>query len=383
MAAEKLRICITVNAAWNIWNFRKPLVEALLADGHEVHVLAPSDEQARQLVAIGCDFTDLPMSRKSLNPIDGYRLRKRIGDEFDRIQPDIVLGFTIKNNLFGIPAARDRGIPFIPNVTGLGTAFLGSALLRHLTVALYRRAFRTCPIAFFQNSDDLDLFVSLGIVKRTQGRLLPGSGIDLARFVPHPPPQNEKTRFLMIARLLRDKGVLEYVEAARLLLTKGANAEFQLLGPLDTSNRTAIDAETVAGWSGEKDVNYLGTSADTRVEIAAADCVVLPSYREGAPRTLIEAASMQRPLVASNVPGCTAVVDDGINGLLCKARDATDLAAKMRTLLEMSQEEQAAMGAASRAKMQREFDVEIVIAAYREAIDELLSGKLALDSSAL
>ena len=383
MVHASMRICITVNAAWNIWNFRRPLVETLLREGHSIHILAPRDAEACKLVEIGCHFHHLDMDRKGLNPLGGLSLVRSYGQAFDSIGPDIVLGFTIKNNLFGIMAARKRAIPFIPNVTGLGTAFLGGVLLRRISIALYRNAFRDCPVVFFQNRDDFEMFQSLGIVSQGQGRVIPGSGIDLSHFLPTPLPTGIKTTFLMIARLLRDKGVLEYIEAAKMILAEGLEAKFQLLGPLDPANRTAISALEIEEWSMFDGIEYLGTSEDTRVEITKANCVVLPSYREGAPRTLIEAAAMQRPLIATDVPGCTAVVDDGENGLLCRAHDAGDLAAKMRIFLNMSASEQSAMGKCSRRKMEREFDASIVTDAYRAAIQELTGSKLATASFTL
>ena len=283
-----------------------------------------------------------------------------------------MLSFTIKNNLYGATAARSLGIPFLPNVTGLGTAFLSVGLLRRAAETLYRLAFARLPVIFFQNEDDRDLFVSQRLVRSDQAMLLPGSGIDLDRFAAAAyPREDDDIRFLMISRLLRDKGVVEYVEAARAVRGAFPNARFQLLGAAGYDNRTAIDAATAARWHEEGAIEYLGTSDDVRPLIAAAHCVVLPSYREGAPRTLIEAAAMARPLIATDVPGCRAVIDNGISGYLCKVRDSGDLAAAMRRFLAHPHGERAAMGMAGRGKMERDYAVGIVIDRYRQAIRKL------------
>tara|TARA_R110002012_G_scaffold243683_2_gene418367 strand:- start:19056 stop:20168 length:1113 start_codon:yes stop_codon:yes gene_type:complete len=364
-----MHILVTANAAWNIWNFRRPLVEALSADGYQITVLAPPDDTGAELERIGCRFRPLEMSVKGLNPIEDLKLQRRLKRIFREEQPDAVLSFTIKNNIFGARASRAAGVPFIPNVTGLGTAFLSGGFLQTVAEQLYRRAFAKLPIVFFQNEDDRDLFLDRKLVRMDQARLLPGSGIDLARFAPAELPSADAPPvFLMIARLLRDKGVIEFVEAARQIKAQHPNARFQLLGAAGSENRTAIDTATVEGWVAEGVVEYLGTTSDVRPAIAAASCVVLPSYREGAPRTLIEAAAMARPLIATDVPGCRAVVDQDVSGFLCTVRNADSLAAAMERFLTLSPQAKAEMGRAGRLKMEREFDQALVVKAYRQAL---------------
>lgn len=364
-----MHILMTVNSAWNIWNFRRPLVTSLLGDGHRITVLAPPDDSIGNLEQLGCRFLPLPMSVKGLNPLEDLRLVRRFKRIFRQEKPDIVLSFTIKNNIFGAMAAQSAGVPFVPTVTGLGTAFLSGGVLQTVAEALYRRTFRKLPFVFFQNEDDRALFVKRRLVDVERTRILPGSGIDLARFSPAemPSPQ-EAPIFLMIGRLLRDKGVLEFVEAARQVKRLHPSARFQLLGATQSENRTAIDAATVQGWVDAGIVEYLGTASDVRPFIAASTCVVLPSYREGAPRTLIEAAAMARPLIATDVPGCRAVLDADVSGFLCEVRSAESLAAAIVLFLDLPPEKRVEMGFAGRTKMEREFDEAIVVRAYREAI---------------
>jgi glycosyltransferase involved in cell wall biosynthesis len=372
----KMHILITVNAAWNIWNFRMPIVEALVADGHRVTILAPADDSLKYIESIGCNFIPLDMNVKGLNPIDCLKLFQNFKKNFWRERPDIVLSFTIKNNIFGALAASASKTPFIPNVTGLGTAFLSTGVLQIVAEKLYRKAFASLPHVFFQNADDCNLFIARGLLQAEQAHLLPGSGIDLARFaVAAYPAQTDAPVFLMIGRLLRDKGVLEYVEAARLVRAKWPLARFQLLGAVDTANRSAIDMMTVQSWQNEGVIEYLGSTEDVRPYIASSHVVVLPSYREGAPRSLIEAAAMARPLIASDVPGCRSVLDDGTTGLMCSPRSIESLAAACSAFLALAPEAQSAMGLAGRAKMEAEFDQVRVIQAYRDAIAMASTGK--------
>lgn len=363
-----MHVLMTVNAAWNIWNFRKPVVLALLAQGHRVTILAPPDAFVDKLTDLGCHFVPLEMNAKGLNPADELRLWLRFRRIFRDLRPDVILSYTIKNNTFGALAAKSLGFPFVPNVSGLGTGFLSGGTLQFVVELLYRRAFRGLPVVFFQNKDDRGLFTERRLVTTEQAHLLPGSGIDLLHFAATPLPQGVAPVFLLIARLLRDKGVVEFVDAARQIKTDHPEARFQLLGAAGSENRSAISEATVQGWVAEGLVEYLGTTEDVRPVIAAATCVVLPSYREGAPRTLIEAAAMARPLIATDVPGCRAVVDHKKTGFLCKVRNADSLAMAMRRFLSLPADRQTALGQAGRDKMERAYDQRLVVEAYLGAI---------------
>ncbi|WP_319825141.1 glycosyltransferase family 4 protein [Thalassovita sp.] len=362
---------MTANTTWNIANFRLPLVQSLLEDGHEITVLAPLDDTAADLRRLGCRHVPLDMDAKGLSPLGGWRLHREMARQFQSLRPDAVLSFTIKNNLFGAMAAKRLGMPFIPNVTGLGTAFLSGRVLQMVAETLYWRAFRGLPVVFFQNRDDQSLFLSQGLVTTAQARLLPGSGVDLSHFPATSQPVGQAPVFLMIARLIRDKGVLEYAQAASIVKRDYPGAVFQILGPTGAQNRSAIPPEVVAGWSPDRNLTYLGETDDVRPFIAKADCVVLPSYREGAPRTLIEAAAMARPVIATDVPGCRAVVDDGVTGFLCPPRDAGGLARACKRFLDLGQGQRRALGQSGRLKMEQEFDQALVVAAYRRALSEI------------
>ena len=260
----------------------------------------------------------------------------------------------------------------MPNVTGLGTVFLGSRALFEIGRALYRVSLGKSPVVFVQNEDDREFLVSKRVLLAEQLRLLPGSGIDTQRFAPSPlPGKQDEVVFLMISRLLRDKGIEEYLAAARRVRRTRSNARFQLLGPLTSDNPTALSAAELQPFIDDGSIEYLGATDDVRPFIEDADCVVLPSYREGAPRSLIEAAAMGRPLVATDVAGCSAVVDHGETGLLCAARSSDALADAMEKMLDLGPEARQAMGSAGRTKMVAQYSVDYVIEAYRQAIAEL------------
>ncbi|WP_112310545.1 glycosyltransferase family 4 protein [Pseudogemmobacter bohemicus] len=369
-----MHVLMSVNAAWNIRNFRMPVLQHLLDEGHRVTILAPRDESVPELEALGCRFIALEMDAKGLNPLKGLALRRRLARIFASEKPDVILSYTIKNNIFGALAVRRSGIPFVPNVSGLGTAFLSGGLLQRVAEGLYRRAFRRLDTVFFQNDEDRDLFLARRLVRQDQAQLLPGSGIDLDHFPATAMPEPARPPvFLMIARLLRDKGVMEYVGAARLIRARHPGARFQLLGATGSENRTAIGPETVAAWEAEGVIEYLGTTRDVRPFIAAADCVVLPSYREGAPRTLIEAGAMARPVITTDVPGCRSVVAVGETGLLCNPRDAESLAQSCLGFLALSPDDRRKMGLAGRQRMERLYDQQIVVDAYKTAIGEAVT----------
>ena len=356
-------------------NFRAGLIRALVAAGHEVVAVAPPDRYASHLGVLGCRYIPLPMDNKGTHPGRDLLLMARFYRLLLAEKPDIFLGYTIKPNVYGSLAAHALMIPVINNVAGLGTAFIKGGWLNRLVRWLYRVALFRSRKVFFQNNDDRKIFILAGLVAEGVADLLPGSGIDLKKFSPVPLPNKSTVRFLLIARMLWDKGVGEFVAAARLLREHGIHAECCLLGFLDVQNRTAITRQQLDEWVAEGAVNYLGTSDDVRQEIAQADCVVLPSYREGTPRTLLEAAAMARPVVTTDSVGCRDVVDDGVNGYLCRPKDASDLADKMERIVRMSPAECEVMGLCGRIKVEREFDEQIVIKKYLEAIKEALAKK--------
>lgn len=314
------------------------------------------------------------MDNRGTNPAADAALFFRYLSILRREKPATFLGYTIKPNVYGSLAAHALGIPAINNISGLGTAFVRDTWLTRVVRALYRPALRRSRMVFFQNEDDRQLFLQYDLVNSEQTALLPGSGIDLEAFKPvaaAPKPQGE-FRFLLVARLLYDKGVKEFASAAQAVKAQRPSVECALLGFLDAENRTAVPRAEICRWVKDGIVEYLGTADDVRPHLAAADCIVLPSYREGTPRTLLEAAAMAKPIIATDVPGCREVVEHGRTGLLCKVRDADDLARRMIEMMDMPPDERHAMGAAGRAKMENEFDERFVVDAYLDTLQRIV-----------
>ncbi|MCC5945993.1 MAG: glycosyltransferase family 4 protein [Bernardetiaceae bacterium] len=370
-----MKIGIVVNSAWNIYNFRKGLIASFINKNYEVVAIAADDGYAEQIEAMGCSFEPLAIEAKGTNPFQDVRLFSQLYKIYKKHGFDVILHYTIKPNIYGTLAAKALSIPVINNVTGLGTVFIHRGISSRVARLLYKISFRFPALVFFQNGDDLNLFLQKGLIKKHIADTLPGSGVDIDHFQPQllqAHASKPKTfTFLLIARLLYDKGILEYIEAIRLLQAKGVQAKFQILGKLDEGKKLGIPECDIQKWVDEGLIEYLGTVSDVRPAIINADCVVLPSYREGTPRTLLEAASLGKPLIATDVPGCRETVIHNYNGYLCKVKDPYDLADKMQRLMQMDNSYLAELGRNSRHVAETKFDQRIVIRKYEKAINRL------------
>jgi glycosyltransferase involved in cell wall biosynthesis len=371
-----MRVAIVLNSSWNVYNFRLSLITSLQKKGYHITVIAPKDAYSERLIECGCAFEDVPMDSRGINPLRDIVLMWALYKVYKKLHPDVILHYTVKPNIYGTVAASLLRIPMINNVCGLGTVFLKSGMVSLIATSMYKIAFRFPNKVFFQNEDDLTLFTRKKLIRQQITDLIPGSGIDLTKFSPAAYPKEKLNTatpftFLVISRLIYDKGIMEYIEAIRILREKGINARFQLLGAKDPAHKRGIPLEIIDQWISEGLIEYLGTAEDVRPIINDSDCVVLPSYREGLPRTLLEAASFEKPIVTTNTPGCRHVVKNHLNGYLCEVRDANDLADKMYTMYNKSGDERASMGKAGRALVQEKYDEKIVIESYFRSIEAL------------
>ncbi|GAB7522567.1 glycosyltransferase family 4 protein [Paraburkholderia sp. 2C] len=370
-----LRVVLVCNTSFAIYTYRQGLIRTLVARGVEVSVIAPRDRTTDLLTGMGCRFIELAVASKSTNPLDDLRTLLQLYRLYRRIRPHVVFHYTIKPNIYGSVAARLAGVASVAVTTGLGYVFIQHSRAAQVAKRLYRFAFRFPREVWFLNRDDEAAFIEQKLlVYPKRARLLHGEGVDLEQFAPAPPARRaspERFAFVLIGRLLWDKGIGEYVEAARTLRARFPQARFQLLGPLNVENPSAISRADVDAWQREGVVEYLGEAHDVRPVIAAADCVVLPSYREGVPRTLLEAAAMERPIVATDVPGCREVVEHGVNGLLCEVRNVESLADALARMLEMTETERRAMAQRGRQKVANEFDERLVIERYKDLLNNL------------
>ncbi|WJF89576.1 glycosyltransferase family 4 protein [Paraburkholderia bonniea] len=376
--ASTLRISLVCNTAWAIHTYRHGLIRTLLAQKVEVTVLAPPDRTFALLSAMGCRCIALPVASKGTNPFADLRTLGALYRHYRALRPDLVFHYTIKPNIYGSIAAWLARVPSVAVTTGLGYVFIQSGRAAQIARRLYRLAFRFPREIWFLNRDDQATFLAQKLLAHPErAQLLHGEGVDLEQFAFSALPPSSATSasapfvFVLIGRLLWDKGVAEYVTAARQLRPRYPHVRFQLLGPVGVANPSALSRADVAAWEREGLIEYLGEADDVRPTIAAASCVVLPSYREGVPRTLMEAAAMGRPIVATDVPGCREVVADGVNGLLCEARSAESLAAALTQMLELPATARQQMAEQGRHKVTAEFDERDVIARYLALIQRL------------
>ena len=369
-------IVISVNAAWNLVNFRRSLLQGLVAGGYRVVAIAPPDGRENELAALGVEFEPIAMNGRGMSPAEDARLLLSYLRILRRVRPQAYLGFTIKPNVYGGLACRLLNIPRIANIAGLGTTFLHRGMLNRLVRRLYSTGLRGADCVFFQNPDDRQRFLSERIVDPGCARLLPGSGVDLTRFAPQERAADGRTVFLLVTRLLWAKGVAEFVAAAQeLRRVHGTSVVCQILGIRDHSPG-GVDAETLERWQAEGQVELLDSVTDVRPTLTTADCVVLPSYYpEGTPRSLLEAAAMGKPIVTTDMPGCRDVVEDGVNGYVCQPRDTASLVEAMTRYLALSAGERRIMGQKSRTKAERDFDEKIVIDAYLERLSHVIHTK--------
>jgi glycosyltransferase involved in cell wall biosynthesis len=361
------KIFLVSRCAWTLYNFRLGLMRELVKNGNTViGGGAAGDGFEPKIEALGVKFNGLPVDKKGINPRADVRLFWALYRWYRKEQPDIVHHFTIKPVIYGSIAARMAKIPKIVNtVTGLGYVFTDekTAWLRRLVVGLYRISLNCADFTFFQNQDDYDLFLSRGLVKKSGTSLLPGSGVDCEHFSPNDtlnPEEDSPVTFLMVARMLKDKGVYEFVDATRIVKEHYPDAQFQLLGQRDIRNPNVVPEKDLKDWNDQGLVSCLGEVSDVRPIIAKSDVVVLPSYREGIPRSLLEAAAMAKPIITTDAVGCREVVDDEINGFLVPVKDAPALARAMERMIN-DPEMRKRMGKAGRKKVEREFDEKIVI----------------------
>jgi len=388
-----MKIILFANTEWYLYNFRRSLAMALRDAGHEVLLVSPPGPYGERLRALGFSWLPAPMERRSLNPLRELALVQWLRRLLVQERVDLVHGFTIKCAVYGSLAARlaarSPGVPARVNaVAGMGYVFTSddakALLLRPVVRALLRLALggRGARL-ILQNPDDVALFAKARLVDAAQVRLIAGSGVDCQRYTPRraaAEAAGSRLRVLLPARLLWDKGLAEYVAAARLLRAEGHGIDFLLAGDPDPGNPAAVPEATVRGWVDEGVLQWLGHVDDMAALFATVHAVVLPSYREGLPKGLIEAGACALPLVTTDVPGCREVVTDGVDGLLVPVKDAPALARAVARLYA-DPALRARLGAAARVRALAEFDERIVISRTLAVYHELLGA--GMDAAAL
>ena len=351
----------------SIYNHRLELIKQLLSLKHSVSVATPYSGEEKKLIEMGVKCIDVKLETRGKNPIHDLVLLKDLIRIFKQEKPDVLLTFYTKTNIYGGIAARLCGIPYIENITGVGSAVSSGGMMARMMMTLYSQAVKKAHIVFFQNTDNQNLFHSKGISMRKE-KLLPGSGVSLDRFSLVPYPSSDNYHFLFISRVLKEKGIYEFVEAAKMIRKDYPNAAFHVIGPYDKEFE-----EFLKKAEEDKAVMVHGKVFNVGDFIRDSHCTVFPSYyAEGMANVLLESAASGRPIITTNLPGCGETVDDGVTGFIVKPRNAEDVAEKIRKFLQLPFEEKKAMGEAGRLKMERQFDRNIVVKAYVDEINEIL-----------
>lgn len=372
-----MRIGIVANTSWYLYNFRLTLMRKLISEGHEVIALSPSDAYSHSLTDEGIRHCPVWFHGSSTNPAHALRTILAINRIIVQEKIDLILSYTPKGNIYSSLAAALTKSNVICNISGLGRAFIQKSFLTILVKMLYRIGFRFAVRVFFQNADDMKLFLLEKLLPQTKADLLPGSGVNLSHFgyqaLPLRPNDSlDLRKFLLVSRLLWSKGVGEYIEAAKRIKCRNDNLEFLLLGFVDESNSDGVPRKLIHDWHSAGIVRYLGETNDVRPYITDSDCVVLPTfYKEGVPRTLLESAAIGRAIITTNTSGCRDVVEHGITGFLIEPRSDKSLEDAINSFLALSREQQIEMGLRGRQRMIRLFDEQIVINKYISAIQQL------------
>lgn len=368
---KKKKIAVIENGLLSTYTMREGLMQRLLKEGYDVTILTHTNNFVSQVEKTGLKVINIGSG--NLNPIKVSKYIFQLYSALRQLKPDVCLTFSIRPAIWGNFITRVLQIPTVTNITGVGPLFTSKNLAYRVARSIYRYALKKTKKVFFQNFDDMHLFIKNKFVSQEIAERIPGSGVDFHKFSPQISKEKDSEIFifLFIGRLIKDKGIFEFVEAARIINKKYPSVLFNVIGPFWHQNlkSNTISKSELRNWIEEGIIDYEGEKKDVRKYIAKADCIVLPSYREGTSNILLEAASMEKPAITADVTGCREIVEDNITGFLCKVRDSKDLADKMEKMLLLSPEERSAMGQKARQKIIKEYDKEIVLCAYLKAIE--------------
>ena len=364
------RIVVMENGLISTYTMRRELMRELLNQNYEVHVLTHTNQFKKEVEDSGLKVYNVGSG--NTNPVKIVIYIWKVFCFMRQIQPDVCLTFSVRPAIWGNIVARILRIPVITNISGIGPLFSSGNVAYRFIRFIYPFALSKTQKVFFQNEEDREIFISHGFIKRQKADRIPGSGVDYLKFAPIPCP-NKTTKhfsFLFIGRLVKDKGIMEFIEAAKIIKAENPAINFKVIGPLWQQNlrSNTLTKKMVRQWLADGIIEYEGEKKDVTKDIAAANCIVLPSYREGISNVLLEAASMEKPAIAANVTGCKEVIEDGKTGLLCRVRDVSDLAGKMKQMIAMPDSALMEMGKQARQKMITEFDKQIVLNCYLKEI---------------
>lgn len=361
-----LKVLILINSSGGLYDFRNEFVKALTAK-YEVYVSMPDDVKEKELKAEGCKIIKTAINRRGINPIEDLKLYRTYVTIMKEIRPDLVVTYTIKPNIYGGYAAGRLKIPYIATITGLGGAFDRTGLLLKLVVAMYRAGLKKAACVFFQNEENRGIFQNMGIMGK-KSRMVMGSGVNLERHRYEEYPQSDETHFLFVGRVMKERGILEYIEAAKRL--HSGRVFFDIMGYCDEDYQELLDTLEKEGV-----IRQIGFHTEVHEYLAAASAIVVASFHEGMSNALIEGAATGRPVIASRISGCKEAFEEGVTGFGFTPGRPEELIDAMEKFLSLSTEERARMGRCGREKMEREFDRNMVTGEYMDEVSQILAKK--------
>lgn len=352
-----MRVLILANYDLGLYKFRKELIEELLNQGKEVYISLPDGDLVRPFEKLGCTFINTPVDRRGINPKTDFTLFQNYRKLIKDVNPDLIITYTIKPNIYGGIAATLAKKQYAVNITGLGTAFENAGLIRLVVVILYKIALRKAKVIFFENSSNRDELLSYGCCKKEKTTVLSGAGVNTEVYSYQPYPHNEMVKFLFVGRVMKEKGIDELFGAMQRLAAEEEKCFLDVVGPFEEDYKEKLERYEKEGW-----LKYHGYQEDVKLFIAGCDCFVLPSYHEGMANTNLECASSGRPIITSNIPGCKEAVIEEVSGFLCEPKNVDSLYVVMKRMSSLSQNEREQMGQAGRRHMEDVFDKKKVVA---------------------
>ena len=357
-----MRVLIIANYALGLYQFRRELITELLKT-NEVYITLPYGKLIDELKKIGCKYIETDLDRRNTSLIQDFKLLVNYYRLLCKLRPDLVITYTIKPNIYGGIASNIKKITYVENITGLGTAFEKKGILRLLVKNLYKLSAKNAKVVFFENSMNKKIFVEEKIIEEKQAKVLNGAGVNLDYFRFLEYPQNPETRFLFIGRVMREKGIIEILEAMKLLIKDNYSCFLDIVGPLEEDYSKLIESCELNGF-----VKYHGYQDDVRPYIERCDCFVLPSYHEGMANTNLECGASGRPVITSNIPGCQEAVLNGVSGFLCEPKDTQSLYVSMKRFIQLDKTERIKMGKEARKHIENNFDKRIIV---KETIEKI------------
>lgn len=361
------KVLILANNDVGLYNFRKELISELIKQKHEVFISLPYGKKVGELQKLGCRFIETKLDRRGTNPLNDGKLFMQYTNILSKVRPDVVLTYTVKPNLYGGIACRLKGIPYICNVTGLGSGFLNKGLIQTIIKSLSKISFTKAQCVMVQNSADMEMLKRYKMVKENS-KLIPGSGVNLKEYEVLPYPKEEiPIQFNFIARIMKDKGIDEYLEAAKVIKTKYPNVIFNVIGPLEQEYYKPVLKKYVD----DKVIIYHGYQSNIKLFIDKSHCTINPSYTEGMSNVLLESAACGRPVIASDIPGCKEIINEEVNGYTFEVKNTSDLIVKIEKFIQLPHQNRVKMGRRSRKKVEEQFNREIIVKEYLKEIKKI------------